>query len=83
MTGVFGIKAGGKKMADLLATAGTPSWMYSFDYRGQKRHTMSNFLFTGSSKVPFEPGENETPFSMARSHWETGNVEATLTGRTF
>ncbi|KAF0290971.1 Carboxylesterase 1C [Amphibalanus amphitrite] len=56
LTGVFGIKAGAKKMADMLSSAGTPSWMYSFDYRGKKRHTMSNFLFIGDDKLPFEPG---------------------------
>ena len=56
MTGVFGIKAGAKKMADMLAAAGTPSWMYSFDYRGKKHHSMANFFFIGNNKLPFEPG---------------------------
>ena len=56
---MFGIKAGGKKMADMLAASGVPSYMYSFDYRGKKHHTMSSFLFLGDDKLPFEPGNDD------------------------
>ena len=54
--GLFGMKAGAKTVAQLIAEAGVPSWMYSFEYRGRKRLSMSHFFFMGRDRLPFDTG---------------------------
>ncbi|XP_043205627.1 carboxylesterase 1C-like [Amphibalanus amphitrite] len=56
LTGLFGMKAGAQTMAQLLAEAGVPSWMYSFEYRGRKRLSMAHFFFMGRDRLPFDTG---------------------------
>ena len=55
--GLLGMKAGAKTMAQLLAEAGAPSWVYSFEYRGRKRLSMSHFFFMGRDRLPFDAGQ--------------------------
>ena len=50
------MKAGAKTMAELLAEAGVPSWLYSFEYRGGWRLSFSHFFFIGKDRVPFDAG---------------------------
>jgi len=54
VTGLFGMKAGTKQMADWWSRAGADAWLYSFQHRGL--YTMATFFFIGSHKLPFDTG---------------------------
>ncbi|XP_037075338.1 carboxylesterase 1C-like [Pollicipes pollicipes] len=86
LTGLFGMKAGAKKQADMLARDGVDSWLYSFEYRGQKQHTMARLFFIGNKKLPFDTGvthANELIYLFPIPLMSTLNAEETQVSDTM